>query len=373
MRILNRYLLKMLTKPFLSSLFGLIGVIWVTQSLRQFTLVTTQGQSFLTFLKVTTLALPSILTILAPVALFIAVLQTFNRLNADSELVMFSTIGVSHWQILKPLFGFSLVVALFTLFLTGWIMPESSRTLRDIITQIRADFVSKIIQSGKFNTLERNVVFHYREKSGDALVGVFIQDSRDPQLTIAYIAERGQVVESGESTYLVLETGSVQRESARAVDASVVAFKRYSLDLAQLTPDAADVKYSPRERSTSDLVKSVVAAGRMTIENGHALSELVERLVAPLYTLAFMAIGFAATVTPRTTRQSGTRIVLFAIGTAIGIRLIGFAIGTMIARNPELSVASVLMPLLAIFSPFLYLHMKSKIGGSRGVLSAERN
>ena len=84
MRILDRYLLKMLAKPFLASLSGLIGVIWVTQSLKQFTLVTTQGQSFFTFLKVTILALPTILAILAPVALFIAVLHTFNRLNADS-------------------------------------------------------------------------------------------------------------------------------------------------------------------------------------------------------------------------------------------------------------------------------------------------
>jgi len=365
MRILDRYLLKMLAKPFLASLSGLIGVIWVTQSLKQFTLVTTQGQSFFTFLKVTILALPTILAILAPVALFIAVLHTFNRLNADSELVMFSTNRVSPWQMLKPVLGFSLLIAVFTLFLTGWLMPESSRSLRDIITQIRADFVAKIVQAGKFNTLERNVVFHYREKSGDALVGVFIQDARDPELTVAYIAERGQVVEIGGSTFLVLENGSVQREAAKAVDASVVAFKRYSLDLAQLTPDAGTVKYNPRERSTLDLAQSVFKNTSTTIESGQILSELVERFTAPLYAFAFMAIAFAATSTPRTTRQAGTRIVNAAVGLAIGLRLVGFSVGSMIVKNPALSMASFLIPLLVICASFLYLFSTSEMRASR--------
>lgn len=371
MRILDRYLLRMLAKPFLASLSGLIGVIWVTQSLKQFTLVTTQGQSILTFLKVTLLALPAILAILSPVALFIAVLQAFNRLNSDSELVMFSTNRVSPLQMLKPVLGFSLFVALFTLFLTGWLMPESSRALRDIITQIRADFVAKIVQAGKFNTLERNVVFHYRKKSGDALIGVFIQDARDPELTVAYIAERGQVVEIDDSTFLVLENGSVQREAAKAVDASVVAFKRYSLDLAQLTPDAGAVKYNPRERSTLDLAHSVFTNQTASMESGQVLSELVERLAAPLYAFALMAIAFAAMSTPRTTRQSGTRIIFVTVILAIGFRLIGFSVGTLIVKNPLLSIASFVIPLVAISAAFTYLYSQSEMRGPRRYAPAE--
>jgi lipopolysaccharide export system permease protein len=372
MRILDKYLLSLLTRPFLAALFGLFGVIWITQSLKEFTLVTTQGQSFFTFLKVTLLALPTILAILAPVALFIAVLQAFNRLNADSELVMFSTSRVSPWRMLRPIFGFSCLVALFTLFLTAWAMPESSRTLRDIITQIRADFVAKIVQAGKFNMLEHNVVFHYREKIGDALVGVFIQDARDPDMTVAYVAERGQVVEIGESSFLVLENGSVQREPARALDASVVAFKRYSLDLAQLTPEAGDVNYNPRERSTQDLFVNVLTTSTPTIESGRILSELVERLVAPLYALAFTAIAFAATALPRTTRQSATRIVFLAVGLAIGVRLVGFSIGNLIVKNPALSIASFLMPLLTVFVALAFVYFSTEMRSGQRTPAAKR-
>ena len=370
MRILDKYLLAMLTRPFLAALFGLFGVIWITQSLKEFSLVTTQGQSLFTFLKVTLLALPAILAILAPVALFIAILQTFNRLNADSELVMFSSSRMSPWRMLRPVFGFSCLVALFTFFLTAWAMPESSRTLRDIITQIRADFVAKIVQAGKFNTLERNVVFHYREKSGDALIGVFIQDARDPEMTVAYIAERGQVVEIGESTFLVLENGSVQREPAKAVDASVVAFKRYSLDLAQLTPESGDVKYNPRERSTRDLVTHLEDR-QGNGESGPILSELVERLVSPLYALAFMAIAFAATATPRTTRQSGTRVIFLAVGLAIGIRLVGFSVGTLIIKTPGLAFASFAIPLLTILAAFVRIHIATHGWATRRLVARE--
>ena len=372
MRILNQYLLRQLTKPFLASLSGLIGVIWITQSLKEFGLVTTQGQSVFTFLKVTLLALPTMLAMLSPVALFIAVLQTFNRLNADTELVIFSASRVSPWDKLKPVLVFSIFVAFLTLFLTSWAMPESSRSLRDIVTQIRADFVAKIVQAGKFNTLERNVVFHYREKIGDALVGVFIQDSRDPDMTIAYVAERGQVVEIGESTFLVLENGSVQREPAKAVDASVVAFKRYSLDLAQLTPDAGDVNYNPRERSTRDLFASVSATATKTVESGQILSELVERLVAPLYAFAFMAIAFATTSTPRTTRQSGTRFVFLAVALAIGVRLIGFSIGTLVVKIPALGVVSFVIPLFTAVLSLAYLYYSVEVRPSRALLSTRR-
>ena len=365
MRILDKYLLAMLTRPFLAALFGLFGVIWITQSLKEFSLVTTQGQSLFTFLKVTLLALPAILAILAPVALFIAILQTFNRLNADSELVNFSSSRMSPWRMLRPVFGFSCLVALLTLALTAWAMPESSRILRDIVTQIRADFVAKIVQAGKFNTLERNVVFHYREKSGDALVGVFIQDARDPAMTVAYIAERGQVVEIGENTFLVLENGSVQREPAKAVDASVVAFKRYSLDLAQLTPDAGDIKYNPRERTTADLVTHLEEQTQWNAESGPILSELVERLVSPLYALAFMAIAFAVTATPRTTRQSGPRIIFLAVGLAIGIRLVGFSVGTLIVKNPGLAFASFAIPALTMLAALIHIHLATQVRPAR--------
>ena len=80
---------------FLAALFGLTAVIWITQALRDFDLLTSKGQSILVFLSVTAMVLPSLVMIIAPVALFAAIVFTLNKLNGDSELISMSAAGLS--------------------------------------------------------------------------------------------------------------------------------------------------------------------------------------------------------------------------------------------------------------------------------------
>ena len=58
-------------------------------------------------------------------------------------------------------------------------MPASFQELRDLVTKIRADFVANMVKEGQFTSLDNGITFHYRERSGDALLGIFMQDRRD--------------------------------------------------------------------------------------------------------------------------------------------------------------------------------------------------
>ena len=98
---LDRYLFSMAAIAFLAVLGSLTTMVWLTQVLRRFDLLATQGQSLMIFLTVTGLALPMLMLVIAPIALFIAVVFTLNRLNADSELIVMSAAGVSRWQIFR--------------------------------------------------------------------------------------------------------------------------------------------------------------------------------------------------------------------------------------------------------------------------------
>ena len=51
----------------------------------------------------TGLALPSLIAIIAPVALFAGILYTLNKLNGDSELVVMAASGVSPLRLLRPM------------------------------------------------------------------------------------------------------------------------------------------------------------------------------------------------------------------------------------------------------------------------------
>ena len=72
------------------------------QALDAFDLVSDRGQSLPTFLKVTGLIFPALVTVIVPVAVLIAVVYTLNQLNTDSELVSVSASGGSWRILLKP-------------------------------------------------------------------------------------------------------------------------------------------------------------------------------------------------------------------------------------------------------------------------------
>ena len=78
---------------FLLTLVALSATVWLTQALRQFDLVSAMGQTIVTFFQITLLLLPPLATVVAPVALLIAVIYTFTSLNDGSELVVINACG----------------------------------------------------------------------------------------------------------------------------------------------------------------------------------------------------------------------------------------------------------------------------------------
>src|SRR5947209_6056186 len=110
MTIIDRYIFKTATIAFLATLLSLTGVIWITQALREVDLLTGKGQSLLVFLMVTSLSIPALVTIIAPVALFIATLYALNKLNGDSELIVMSAAGMAPGKLARPFFALTVLV-----------------------------------------------------------------------------------------------------------------------------------------------------------------------------------------------------------------------------------------------------------------------
>ena len=240
---------------FLAALFGLTAVIWITQALRDFDLLTSKGQSILVFLSVTAMVLPSLVMIIAPVALFAAIVFTLNKLNGDSELISMSAAGFSPARLMRPLGALTLLTAFFVGVMSLWLMPAGFFNLRNILMRVRADFLANIVVEGQFTTLDRGFVFHYRERApGNGLRGIFIQDRRDPDHINTYLAEAGYTVERDGQNFLALEKGSIQRQEANSKDPIMVVFDRYAVDLAQFSPDVEGAPLKPRERPTLDLL-----------------------------------------------------------------------------------------------------------------------
>jgi lipopolysaccharide export system permease protein len=333
MTLVERYIFRITGSAFLACLVVLTAVIWITQALRQLDVVTAQGQTILVFLTVTGLTVPTLIAVIAPVALFIAVLYALNRLNSDSELIVMSAAGMSPRRLLRPFLAMGASVAALVAILTIVLIPSSFQEIRDLITRIRADFLANIAQEGQFTTLENGVTFHYRERAGGALLGIFLQDRREQGQVTVYIAERGQAVEHNGGSFLVLQNGSVHRQRPNAVDSSIVTFERYAIDLSALNQEAAELVYKPRERSTGDLLMPDVNEALYKAQPGRFRAELHDRLSSWLFPLASVCIAFAALGDPRTTRQGRGTALVGAIIAVVALRIAIFAATSALARS----------------------------------------
>lgn len=360
MPLIERYILRIAASACVACLVGLTGVIWITQALRELDLLTGKGQTFTIFLLVTLLSLPALITVIAPVALFIATLYALNKLNSDSELIVMSAAGVHPARLLRPFLVLTCVVGLLVGYLTIHMMPNSFRDLRDLVTRIRADFVANIVKEGQFTTLDAGITFHYRERSGEALLGIFLQDRREPTRPVVYIAERGQTVESGGQPYLILEKGSIQRQETGSRDSSIVAFDRYAIDLSAFGQDGDQVVYKPRERTTAQLLNPDPGELYYQLQAGRFRAELHDRLSSPLYPIALMLIAFAALGDARTTRQGRGAAMAIALVAVIALRITGFAASSAAVRSEWAVLGIYGAPLAAIAGSLVLI-----FGGAR--------
>jgi lipopolysaccharide export system permease protein len=330
------YIFRTTLGAFLLILISLTAVIWLATALRDLDLMTSQGQTILVFLGITSLVIPQLVLVIAPVALMIAAAHVLNKLATDSELIVMNAAGMSPWRLFRAFMAVAGVVCVLVIACSAYVSPKCLRELRRLAAEVRADFVANIVQPGRFITLERGLTFHIRERQPDGqLLGIFVDDRRDQKEQSTILAEQGQIVQNEQGTYLFLQTGNVQRHNNEDRDPTIVLFQRYAFDLSRLAggPQGA-ITYSVRERYTWDLLNPDPADPELAKEPGQFRAELHDRIVTPLYPLAFMIVAYAYLGAPRTTRQSRTWSLVSAVGGVAALRVIGFASMVFGIRNP---------------------------------------
>lgn len=332
-------------------LSSLTGVVWIALALRQLNVVTSQGQDALMLLKMTTLAVPNLMAIIAPFALLIAVLHALNRLNSDSELIVLTASGATIWTIARPLLLLATLVAVGVGLINHVAQPWSLRLLREYIVQVRTDLLTQVIQPGRFSSPETDLTFHIRARDNNGeLRGLIMHDNRDKTLSQSYLAERGLIVKQDGTAYLVMNEGHILRRAAGNEPAQIIAFDTYAFDLNRFEPktDTGVDDPKPRERYFSELVWPEATSRIYKNNPGQFMAELHDRFANPLYPLAFAFIALATVGRAQSTRQTrGERIVL-AIVAGVGSRLVGFAVNNAISINTAFIPVLYAIPLFAM-------------------------
>jgi lipopolysaccharide export system permease protein len=334
---IGRYIFRTTFSAFFIVLGSLTALIWITQALHDFDLMTTQRQTIFVFVGITSLIIPLLVLVIAPVALLIAVGHTLNKMSTDSEIIVMNASGMSPWVLFRAFMAVAVVVAIGVTAISVYFAPKGLRMLRDALTSVNADVVANIVQPGRFASIENGVTIRIRERRPNGqLAGIFLDDRRNPADHVTVLAENGELLENDHGTFLVMQNGTVQRHEANQRDPAMVSFDRYAFDLSQFVGGAQAVKYSIRERYLWQLVFPDPKDPMYREQPGQFRAELHDRLMAPVYPIAFTIIAFAYLGAPRTNRQSRTMSLLGAVGAVTLLRLIGLVSTVFGAKIPAL-------------------------------------
>jgi len=346
---IDRYILFTAGGAFLAVLVVLTSMVWVTTALRRFDLLTSQGQTIWVFLYVTALSLPTLMVVVAPIALFLAIVYTLHKLNSDSELVAMSAAGASPWQLFRAPLALSVAVAIVSMLVSADLGARSLRSLREQISNVNADVVTNVAVPGRFTAIQGGLTFHVRERGpGGALLGIFIDDSRDRTQSTTYIADRGRIVPSDSVLILVLEDGSIQRGGGSGRNSSIVEFERYGFDLSQFDPTSAAAIDRAAFRNLGELLWPRADDKIATEDADRFRVELHKRLSTPLYPIAAFVIAFAFLGSPRTTRQSRGLAIAGASGVFLFVEVLGLGSSGLVERTAVAAPLPYAVPLSAI-------------------------
>lgn len=142
MRIVDRYILGLIIKIFLSTLliFSFLYIlIDVAANLDEFI---KQKVAWTVILEYYRSFLPIILSQTCPIACLIACLLGFSHANSHNEIIVLRSGGLGFWQITKPALCFGLVISVLIFWVNERFVPQATATsenIRDEAIVLKAD------------------------------------------------------------------------------------------------------------------------------------------------------------------------------------------------------------------------------------------
>ena len=246
------------------------------------------GVELSSFLGLTAMMIPFIISIILPFVTFIAVLFVYNKMIGDNEVVVMASAGCSPGQIARPALFLAGILVAVHFVLNLWIVPMSQAKFYDTQWNLRYGLAHMKLQEGAFTELSRGLVVYVDKVSGHDLSEVMLSDTRDAKSQITIFAKTGKLVATMRGLSIVMTDGSLHAMNNGAV---IGTFDTFDMDLS-IAEKNNDTAFKARRMSTGALVKSLQTdLGPKQYKT--VMSELCNRLFGPTMNFILVAICLA--------------------------------------------------------------------------------
>ncbi len=301
-RIIYRYLLQEILPPFGVSLLAFTSIVFLGRLMRVTQMIVVKGVGLVEVLLSCLYLLPYLLVFTLPMAATVGILLALMRLTVDQEMIALKTAGLSYWQLLPPVLGFSLLTALLTLGLTLYGSPWGQRQTKEILMSVVKRRADLGIQEQVFNTDFQGVMLFVNRVSGPVgqLSGIFVYDSREEGNANTVYAERGELKfdQGQQALMLQLFDGWVFRWGKDPGRWQTVEFKTYQLPL-QLFDFALRGSRAEGEMFPQELWQALEEAPPDSVRYNRLVVDLSQRLAMPCGALLLCLMAMPLGMRPR--------------------------------------------------------------------------
>ena len=345
MRLIEKYLLRQLLGPTLLAILALGAVAVLSQTVGALDIIVNQGQSAWVLVKVIALALPQLMAMVLPIALFVAALVALNRLHTEQEIVVCFASGMSRWRVISPAMKLAVFATLIGLVTNLWLAPWADRAMREELFRIRTDLAASLIHVGQFNQPSSGLTVYAQDSDQSGVFhNVFVYQVKPEGGDTTYIAARGKIAKRNGAPVLIMRDGSSQSFSPASV-LNYLKFTEYTFDLSPFMSANEIVHYKIPDRYLHELLFPDVTQLWERQNRKKMLAEANARLASPLYNITFMAMALAAVIGGAFSRLGYGRRILQVCAAAAVIRILGFGAQAACASQPWLNLIQYAIPI----------------------------
>ncbi len=324
----------------------LTGIAWLSQSLRFVEMIIDYGLSIKNFLLFSVLILPNIVWIILPLALFAGIAYVYNRLYANSELVIFSSTGMSRGHVARPAILFAFIALILSYFIGFYLSPLTQEKFRDLRSEMQRGGGKIVIKPETFVN-QKGITLYVKNRDSDGnMYGIFFQDDRKEDRQVTMMAARGRFY-NGNSARFYLEDGTRQERDLKTGKLSLLNFDSYNLtiELEDVDEETFVRKKKAKELSFNELIEAT--------DNDKVKAELAWRFFYPLYLIIITFLALMPFLRKEFTRHEKTKEIALYSLLSLLILISAFMLKSSVAKNPDLIFLwGVKILALSIFLPY---------------------
>ncbi|WP_175868755.1 LPS export ABC transporter permease LptF [Bartonella gabonensis] len=343
MRIIEFYILKRVFVLFGSVMIAAVSVSWTVQILARLNFLTTSKQTLLTVLQFSLSLVPSVIFLVIPFALVIAVTIILSAMNQDSELAVINASGFPKSTVWKPILLLAIVASCISFSIANFVVPQARLHMRQMLANAHFDLINLFISEGSFQKLANNLYIEIGKRNPNGtLERLFIADQRDPKTDLFYYATKASIISNQNGRFLILDNGEIERVNHDNNSVSIVQFSAYTFSLGEFIPSDKTPTLYPKDRSLSYLQNPDPTDPYYQRKPLQYKAEFHRRLTQWLYPIVFTLIALAAARDVCSHRQ-GRHLANFS---AIALSFLVYWIGYFFAEKAKNDLAYI--PLLYI-------------------------